>query len=295
MKIVENVKSKVNRGIVIFLVLSGFQNCILYDTINFGYVNIRHRPIVDIEVRQENILGSDIRVFQGTPVWEIAKAIFFYEYFRLDSLIKEKKAYINYQNSKNGGTVLGYAVAKNRKLAVKILLENGADPNVHYKEDDSALHVAVGHSDIEIVKLLLKHGAKVKDEKKIWGRDLLVHAIDKKCDREIVELLVDSGAEIKKGMAYAIKYEWFNYIEYFLEKGYDVNTPLMEHQKWYTIRDQMRLWDFPLNSDMYKNKMEIVKLLKERGMDYYKAPVPIHTDNLIRRYPDTWEEYLEKY
>ena len=38
--------------------------------------------------------------------------------------------------------------------------------------------------------------------------------------------------------------------------------------------------------------MEIVKLLKERGMDYYKAPVPIHTDNLIRRYPDTWEEYL---
>ena len=49
---------------------------------------------------------------------------------------------------------------------LKILLENGADPNVHYKEDDSALHVAVGHSDIEIVKLLLKHGAKVKDEKK---------------------------------------------------------------------------------------------------------------------------------
>lgn len=55
-------------------------------------------------------------------------------------------------------------------------------------------------------------------------------------------------------------------------------------------------WNFPLDSEEYQIKMEIVKEFERQGVDYWSTPIP---DDVIQWaknvYPNTWEEYLEKY
>lgn len=46
----------------------------------------------------------------------------------------------------------------------KLLLNNGADPNFKDLNGNSALHLAVLSNHIEMVTLLLKSGASVKNE-----------------------------------------------------------------------------------------------------------------------------------
>jgi hypothetical protein len=53
--------------------------------------------------------------------------------------------------------------------------------------------------------------------------------------------------------------------------------------------DYMRNWTFPLNSEEWKCKMEIVDYLKQNGMDYQSATIP---KNILKAYS---KEYLEKY
>ena len=52
---------------------------------------------------------------------------------------------------------------------------------------------------------------------------------------------------------------------------------------------KLRGWTFPLDSEDYKVKMEIVEYLKEQGVDYRSSPIP--TD-IQRRYT---QEYLDRY
>lgn len=40
-----------------------------------------------------------------------------------------------------------------------MLLEHGADPNIHIMKGDTVLHLAVKNKDIELIKLLLEHDA----------------------------------------------------------------------------------------------------------------------------------------
>lgn len=53
---------------------------------------------------------------------------------------------------------------------------------------------------------------------------------------------------------------------------------------------------YPLKSKEYKLKKEIIKELKNQGVDYYSEPVPDDIrDKIIKLYPDTWEEYIKVY
>ncbi|MBQ5451343.1 MAG: ankyrin repeat domain-containing protein, partial [Treponema sp.] len=58
----------------------------------------------------------------------------------------------------------------------------------------------------------------------------------------------------------------------------------------------LRLLVYPLDSEMHKIKMEIVKEFKRQGIDYFSEPIPEQSLKLVKKlYPDNWEEYLRQY
>ena len=71
----------------------------------------------------------------------------------------------------------------------------------------------------------------------------------------------------------------------FLDKSFEVSTVYM-----------LRLLVYPLDSEMHKIKMEIVKEFKRQGIDYFSEPIPEQSLKLVKMlYPDNWEEYLRQY
>lgn len=53
---------------------------------------------------------------------------------------------------------------------------------------------------------------------------------------------------------------------------------------------------YPLDSEEYKLKLEIIEEFKNQGIDYYSEPIPDDVlDKIKRLYPKTWEEYIKVY
>ena len=98
-----------------------------------------------------------------------------------------KKDQLNY-------TALLFAVDKNNHEMVKYLIENGADPNIRHKYNKrSAIDNAVINDDIELVKYLRKHGARVNAVNGTSGTALSAFW---NRNRAMLEYLVDEGAKI---------------------------------------------------------------------------------------------------
>lgn len=60
-------------------------------------------------------------------------------------------------------TALKYAfcrtIVQNRLEILELLLKNGANPNIHYKNGDTLLHYSIYTAGTDVVELLLKYGA----------------------------------------------------------------------------------------------------------------------------------------
>ena len=77
---------------------------------------------------------------------------------KIRSLVKEG-ADLNATAGVNGWTVLMHAVHKNQPQAVEELLAAGANPNAVIGRGTSALGMAAGYGQTDIVDALLKAGA----------------------------------------------------------------------------------------------------------------------------------------
>jgi ankyrin repeat protein len=78
------------------------------------------------------------------------------------------------------------AVTSGQIKIAKILLEAGADPNILQGEGVTALVAAVENENIELIKLLLKYGAKV-DMKGLYYKPLKIAKV--KRNDKIIKLL----------------------------------------------------------------------------------------------------------
>ena len=90
---------------------------------------------------------------------------------------------------------LHYAAQEGHSVALKILLENGADINLLNRSGDSPLWLAVHHGQAQITKILIDNGADIEISHPISGKTPLVHV----CQRgyiDVAKILLDAGADL---------------------------------------------------------------------------------------------------
>lgn len=129
---------------------------------------------------------------------------------------------------------------------------------------------------------------------------------------EKVKILLQAGADVNKSgtepddtaILYAGIQDQMDILLYLLQNGADYKITFRQYESIrdttnyteYNILDLLRKSTFPLDSRKYKQKMEVVKFLAERGWDYWKAPIPDYIiEKAKKEYPDSWQEYLENY
>ncbi|MDR1123864.1 MAG: ankyrin repeat domain-containing protein, partial [Elusimicrobiota bacterium] len=153
---------------------------------------------------------------------------------KLIKLLLDKKAAVNVSNY-SGKTPLSIAVESDNIDYVKLLLENKANPNkgiIEYEKGKfSLLEYAAFRGNVELVELLIKHGAKVKDT--------YAHL-----------LAADKASNVKKVDNY-----WAIVI-LLLAKGADINA---------IARDAPYKCDTLLSNAIVQHNLDMVKYLIEHG------------------------------
>ncbi len=147
----------------------------------------------------------------------------------IEAMLKQKK-YKNDVNfiDKHGYTALDLAVIHNSPKIVKILLENGANPNMKDKNGYTPLHRAIIRYSYEIVELLLKNKAdpNIKDK---HGYTPLHRAVIQQ-DPKLVAILLKYGADpnIKDSHGFTPLERVFMFED--IDMAYKIGELLLKHK-----------------------------------------------------------------
>lgn len=219
--------------------------------------------------------------------------------------IKENNLNVNYKDPKYNISLLKWALANRKYYSCKVLLDLGANPNQADTNDYvPPITNAAGITETSVyLKLLLEHGGnpniitkKEKGEVQYTEATPLCAAASARL--ESVVLLIDNGADINLSpygilpLTTALITQKIDISAYLIiDKKADINKVYTVRIKNDTARiaDLLRLNLFPLESEEYKQKMEIVNYLTTLGIAYRASPIPKY---LFKNYP---KEYLEKY
>ena len=271
-------------------------------------------------VDKTKLLTIDYRLFQGTPAWELAKAVQDEDKKKIDQIVSKDPELLNYQEPVYGGTLLMLTIWNQQMKPFKILLEHKADMSIHDTYDGSSALIDACSSklyDDKFAEMLIEKGANVNDVQAVENegetRTPLMLAA-REGNLGLVKLLVSKGADInyrnKNGGAAldeCIILKYYDVALFLLQNGADYTQPIFyipsdnpdhnpaENTPVYLI-DELRADVFDLGSEKYKYKMQIVDFLKSKGVDYRATPIPEEIKTEIQyRYPHSWEEYLKKY
>lgn len=212
-------------------------------------------------------------------------------------------------------------------ISFQYLLKKGADVNIKGKNGRTALTIACGKQigDVNYVKLLLEYGAEIDTEEVNPAEDHihgpytpLMCAVQSERE-DYIDILLKYGANIdysnecgsralSEAMWLSHKTKGYSMVLYLLKHGADYTTPY--HRYEYdlesinnkdenlklTLVEDLREQCEDLESEWYRQKMQVVDFLKQRGVDYKKVPIPEYVIKYAKyKYPETWREYLEKY
>ena len=101
---------------------------------------------------------------------------------------------VNAQRTDDKVTPLYLASCWNHYMAVRLLLENGADANIQVRDGFSPLHIAAGKGFFNVVRLLIDGGSSI-DLLNKTGRTPLREAVERK-QNMIARLLLYHGADV---------------------------------------------------------------------------------------------------
>jgi len=260
---------------------------------------IKYSKKLEKEVWGHVLYNTDPALFYGTPVYDAALAIKANDSDRLKDILKDKPvSTLNYQEEKGKQTLNLFAIRHKDLNSLMVLTELGADPNVQSKRGVSAFllaaNVAQRFDDNSYLKYLIENGGDVNAVSKLkknHDRTPLIAAAAYQLKN--VKLLVEAGADPhyihyynkelarfkQSALHRAVLHRRIDIVNYLIfEKGVDYcileEAPKGKRKTPWTIANQIRSMVFPLESEEYKQKMKLVKYLKERGLDYWKTPIP---------------------
>ncbi len=274
---------------------------------------------------------TDIEIFKDTPAWELALAVKRQSTKSIEKTIRTNPGLLNFQEPHFGATLLLWSVGMEKYNSAKKLLELGADPDIASTYDGTTpLFQASGFSwvsvawfpneDPKYVKLLLQYGADpnttFKGHNKPGinniverGTSALMHSVG--AGLEKTKALVKGGADLNyktvTGRTAAVRALFWGepkYAYYLIaECKARVTEPIWAREEWTRANNApvypvelLRDWVFKIGSKEHQMKMEIVEEFKRQGVDYWGTEVPKSRFEQIKKlYPDTWEEYIQKY
>jgi ankyrin repeat protein len=269
----------------------------------------------EIEVWGEILRSQNPALFYGTPLYDLAKEMAAFSWFRSDQkvedLIKEiPKGYINYQEEKYGMTIGHFALIVGNLRAVRLLLDKGLNPNIISKEGSAIIidinspfysHLVGG---LETLKYMIKKGANVNlYSKNYMSTTPLIHA--SRWNFKNVKVLIAAGANPNLGdtsgyfnspLSAALGFKQIETVNFLIfNQKVDFRAfkfPLTSkfHPGDYIILYELREMTFDLNSKEYQEKMKLVSYLKTQGLDYWNTPIPEGIKNSSRT-----KEYLSEY
>lgn len=270
--------------------------------------------------------GFDFRLFNNTPLEELAQAVKKEDTTKIRELIRSGNIEIDYQEPKFGSTLLMMAVLNDKYNSCQALLKYGASPNIHdnYNGTSPIIYAADFEADYsdnaKYLKLMLRYNANVNDieignrqEGNTTRLTPLLAACNDVNQRvsplQKVMLLVNAGADINRtnefnnfALREALLHEHYDVVYYLLSKGAKYDMMLFDRGEFSKggkkifIADYLRELTPEPNSQAYNDKIRIVVFLRDKGIDYYSIPIPKEVEMKVKRlYPDTWKEYLKKY
>ncbi len=206
------------------------------------------------------------QVFTNPRMIEAARAVERDDTAALDALVRAGLD-VN-ERGKQGVTLLMWAMKWNKKNSMRDLLRHRANPNVKLENNDSAVTIAAGSPDSEILRILLEAGGDPNSRNRLGDP-----AIDEAADRSLWrnwDLLVSHGADPsaldRAGSTVLVRLAQVNQfidVERLLDRGIDVKKP--NHQShtllWYVEHS-------PVSSDLPQGKARerIRSVLKQRGV-----------------------------
>ena len=91
-------------------------------------------------------------------------------------LLIRSGADVNHRSTKDGNTALMAIHRKDNSESLQLLLDNGAEVNFKNHEGHTALRKASEYSNVSVLKVLINHGANINDVDE-YGDNILVHCL----------------------------------------------------------------------------------------------------------------------
>lgn len=250
--------------------------------------------------------------FKKTKGWDLAQAVCREDVARIKSILDDDKSLVNFQEPRYGTTVLMISVKEGLVTSAQILLTYGADPNLADTYDGTnAVIMASGFgkdydTSVDMLSLLLGHGGdpnSIEVGPRREGNTTRYTPLQKAagCCLDKVKLLIESGANVNlrtdfngsalNSVLIRKDKESPKILAYLLNQGADTSQPIRitSDDREFYIENSLRYWDYPIDSEEHKIKMQIVDLLIKKGRSYSEAPIP---SKYYSRYS---QEYLNSY
>ena len=144
------------------------------------------------------LTGGDIRLWKNTPAWNLAMSVRNGDTARIKRILAKGTISIDYREPTYGQSLLHWAIWCNKADMVKFLLKQGADINLRdYWSSESPIVLACSYPDIDakIVRILLDNGANPNDHAS--ENDSVFEGRIRSYDTPLIEAAKDDLAKTK--------------------------------------------------------------------------------------------------
>ena len=235
------------------------------------------------KIDQRLLPNNDFRLFQGTPAWDLAKAVEDEDEEVICKILEENPQLVDYQSPRYGVSLLHLAVAHHNIKSIECLLKAGANVNVRDKEyGETPLNMAcyAGFSkdeSIKIIKYLIRNGAEINVAEVTDSTDMPFSPLMSSCFdgfMEAVILLIDNGADVNyimngeyTALGESLMVNHYKIAYYLLLHNADFTFPTMHIKDYEKGGKRMIIQNVYIKEEM--EKMKIGYLTPEREY-YYK-------------------------